>query len=175
MTIFSTLVLIAASGLMVEQPAQQYGQVQQQQPQVQAPVVKQQPLDYKTAYYNAQKGDKPLLILVTAEWCPPCQQMKATTIPALQSRNRFENFHFAKVDLTLQERLGRQLIGDRGIPQMIMFEKHNGQWVRRYLRGMQTAEKVEAFMAKAKPVQQNMKLADQSSQATSQKKQTQDK
>ena len=31
----------------------------------------QQPVDYRTAYENAQKGDKPLLVLVTAEWCPP--------------------------------------------------------------------------------------------------------
>ena len=42
--------------------------------------------DYKTAFEKAQSGDKPLLVLVTAQWCPPCQVMKSTTIPQLMSK-----------------------------------------------------------------------------------------
>ena len=38
----------------------------------------QQPTDYRTAYNQTQQGTKPLLVLVTAEWCPPCQVMKKT-------------------------------------------------------------------------------------------------
>ena len=30
----------------------------------------QQPTDYFTAYKNAQAGEMPMLVLVTAEWCP---------------------------------------------------------------------------------------------------------
>jgi thiol:disulfide interchange protein len=108
-----------------------------------------QPTDYFTAYKNAQSGNKPMLVLVTAEWCPPCQVMKATTIPQLMQRNAFSQFNYATVDLDEEERLARQLIGDRGVPQLIMFEKQNGEWVRRYLRGIQTAETVEAFVAQA--------------------------
>ena len=40
----------------------------------------QQPVDYKTAYEKAQKGEKPLLVLITADWCPPCQVMKKTCL-----------------------------------------------------------------------------------------------
>ena len=109
----------------------------------------QEPLDYKTAYSNAQAGDKPLLVLVTATWCPPCQQMKQTTIPELMNKEAFKGFHYSTVDLDEEETLARQLIGQRGVPQLIMFEKQDGKWVRRYLRGAQTAQTVEAFVAQS--------------------------
>lgn len=107
------------------------------------------PLDYKTAYKNAQQGDKPLLVLVTADWCPPCQVMKKTTIPTLMKKETFRGFHYSTVDLDREEQLARQLIGDRGVPQLIMYERQDDKWVRRYLRGIQTPETVEAFVAQA--------------------------
>ena len=109
----------------------------------------QEPLDYKTAYSNALAGDKPLLVLITATWCPPCQQMKQTTIPELMQKETFKGFHYSTVDLDKEEKLARELIGKRGVPQLIMFEKQDGKWVRRYLRGAQTVETVEAFVAQS--------------------------
>lgn len=109
-----------------------------------------QPKTYKQAYKDAQNGDKPLLILVTADWCPPCQQMKQTTIPRLMQKDAFKDFHYATVDYDAENRLARQLIGNRGLPQIIMFEKQDGEWVRRYLKGIQTTQTVEAFFAQAK-------------------------
>ncbi len=108
-----------------------------------------EPTDYKTAFNLAQTGDKPLLVLVTAEWCPPCKVMKTTTIPQLMKKHAFKDFHYATVDLGSQEELARQLIGKRGVPQLIMYEKQSGKWVRRYLRGVQTTDAVEAFIAQA--------------------------
>ncbi len=109
----------------------------------------QKPVDYRTAYKKAQNGDKPLLVLVTAEWCPPCQVMKKTTIPTLMQKDAFKGFYYSTVDLDKEEELARQLIGTRGVPQLIMYEKKDDQWVRRYLRGIQTPETVEAFVAQA--------------------------
>lgn len=114
-----------------------------------ASVYGQQPTDYTTAYHRAQEGSKPMLILVTAEWCPPCQVMKSTTIPQLMQKEAFKDFNYATVDLDAENRLARDLIGDRGVPQLIMFEKKEGEWRRRYLRGIQTPETVEAFVAQA--------------------------
>lgn len=105
-----------------------------------------EPDDYKTAYAKAQAGDKPMLVLVTADWCAPCQTMKATTIPKLKSTDAFKNFHYTTVDLGREEELARKLIGKRGVPQLIMFEKQDNRWKRRYLRGIQTPETVQAFM-----------------------------
>lgn len=112
----------------------------------------QEPVDYKTAFERAQKGDKPLLVLVTAEWCPPCQIMKKTTIPTLLKKEAFKQFHFSTVDLDRESKLARKLIGTRGVPQLIMYEKQEGKWVRRYLRGAQTTQTVEAFVAQASTV-----------------------
>ena len=126
MNLISALMIIAVTGLAVDNPT-----------------------DYKTAYGNAQNGDKPLLVLVTAKWCPPCQVMKSTTIPTLMAKQAFKEFHYATVDLDAEEKLARQLIGNRGVPQIILYEKHNDKWVRRYLRGIQTPETVEAFVAQA--------------------------
>ena len=105
--------------------------------------------DYRTAYERAQTGDKPLLVLVTAEWCPPCQTMKATTIPRLMSKDAFKGFHYATVDLGSEEKIARKLIGNRGVPQLILFEKNDNRWERRYLSGIQSVAKVEAFIARS--------------------------
>ena len=106
-------------------------------------------LTYKQAYAQAATGDKPLLVLVTADWCPPCVRMKQTTIPQLMQKNAFANFHFAAVNYDQESDLADQLIGDRGLPQLIMFEKDGDEWVRRYLRGIQNVPTVEAFVAQA--------------------------
>lgn len=110
------------------------------------PVLADEPLDYKTAYAKAQQGDKPLLVLVTATWCPPCQSMKATTIPQLLSKDAFKDFHYATVDLDDESELAQKLIGNRGVPQLIVFEKVDGKWQKRYMAGYQTVANVEKFI-----------------------------
>jgi thiol:disulfide interchange protein len=114
--------------------------------------IAQEPVDYRTAYHQAKEGEKPLLVLVTADWCPPCQIMKRTTLPELIEKKAFENFHFSKVDLDKEEALGRQLMGNQGIPQLIMFEKQGDKWIKRNLVGIQTVEQVKAFMAQAQSI-----------------------
>ena len=104
------------------------------------------PMDYKTAYQKAQEGDKPLLVLVTATWCPPCQSMKLTTIPELLSKDAFKEFHYATVDFDAESELAKKLIGERGVPQLILFQKVDGEWNRRYLAGYQTVARVESFI-----------------------------
>ena len=108
-----------------------------------------EPSDYKAAYQRAQRGDKPLLVFVSAEWCAPCRTMKSTTLPELKQKHAFRDFHFATVDLGKEQDLARKLIGKRGIPQLIVFEKKDDKWQRRYLRGMQTPATVEAFIAQS--------------------------
>lgn len=111
-----------------------------------------EPTDYRTAFDRAMKGDKPLLVLVTAEWCPPCQRMKQTTIPQLIKDNKFHNFHFATVDLDRDPRDARNLIGHGTVPQLIIYEKRNGSWNTRTLMGYNTPESVEAFIRPSGPV-----------------------
>ncbi len=148
MNIVTSLAFVFATTLAIQDP-QGYFMIESTPVETVTPDIQQVPLDYTTAYENAQGGDKPLLVLVTATWCPPCQVMKSTTIPDLMSRDSFKDFHYAMVDLDQEEELARQLIGDRGLPQLIMYEKQEDRWLRRYLRGMQSTEAVEAFVAQA--------------------------
>ena len=90
--------------------------------------VSKETMTYSQAYKKAQTGDKPLLALVTADWCPPCRQLKAATLPTLIQRDSFRNFHFAMMDYDKNKDLAGKLIGDRGLPQLIMFEKSEGKW-----------------------------------------------
>lgn len=110
-------------------------------------------LDYQTAYQRCLSSDKPMLVMVTATWCPPCQQMKNNTLPQLVQRGSFKDVHFAMVDLDQQPEIAQALIGDRGVPQLVLFQKSNNEWVRRYISGMQTVEGVEAFIGKSSAVQ----------------------
>lgn len=110
---------------------------------------KQSQLDYKTAYHRAKEGDKPLLVLVTAQWCGPCQVLKSKAFPELKTKGTFEPFHFAVIDYDAEPALAQNLIGDRGIPQFILFEKREEQWSRRYLVGAQTVAEVEEFLVAA--------------------------
>ena len=109
----------------------------------------QSPVDYTTAFERAQSGDKPLLVLVTATWCPPCQVMKNSTIPQLMQKQAFKDCHWAAVDFDAEHDIAMQLTEGKGVPQLIMFEKRDGKWVRRRIAGYKDANTVEAFMAQS--------------------------
>lgn len=114
--------------------------------------VSEKAMTYSEAYKKAQAGDKPLLVMVTAEWCPPCRVMKANTLPLLLQKKTFKNFHFAMLDYDQESEIANELIGDRGLPQLIMYEKSNGKWLRRYIngkKGIHSVERVEKFVAEA--------------------------
>lgn len=105
-----------------------------------------EPTDYTTAYDRAMKSEKPLLVLVTAEWCPPCQSLKRNTLPKLLDRKSFHGMHFAQVDFDSETRIARQLIGNRPVPQFILYEKRNGKWSVKHLVGLQSVASVEKFV-----------------------------
>jgi thiol-disulfide isomerase/thioredoxin len=141
---------------------------QQQQTLPSQPGSGKSAMTYSQAFKKAQAGDKPLLVMVTAEWCPPCQVMKSSTLPVLLQKNAFQNFHFAMMDYDAESELADKLIGDRGLPQLIMYEQSNGKWLRRYIngkRGIHSVERVESFVAQAG----TFRLASNKEEATDKK------
>lgn len=125
-----------------------------QSPSVGQHSAKKAMLTYKQAYAKAQSGDKPLLVLVTADWCPPCRVMKSTTIPELMQKKALSKFHFAMVDFDKESDIANEVIkgGEVRLPQLVMFEKSDGKWLRRRLKGIQTAQTVESFVAQSNAV-----------------------
>lgn len=140
----------------------------QQMPQAMPTQTESKPLTYAEAFELARNGDKPLLVMVTASWCPPCQALKASTLPTLMHRQSFKNFHFAMLDYDSDSEIANQLIGNRGLPQLVMYEKSNGKWLRRYIngkKGIHSVEKVESFVAQAG----TLRLANSAGEASSKK------
>ena len=118
-----------------------------------------EPTDYKTAYHCAMNCNKPLLVLVTAEWCPPCQKMKSTTIPAMIKDKKFSGVLFATVDLDKDAKIARKLIGTRGVPQLVLFEKKHDEWSVKYLAGAQSVASVEKFVGYTAPLPSPLRTA----------------
>jgi thioredoxin-related protein len=112
-----------------------------------ADFARSQPTNYATGYRLAQTGDKPLLVLVTATWCAPCQQLKKTTIKEMLARRGFADFHFAMVDVDQDPLTAQQLTENRPVPQFIIFEKNGNEWKRRYSVGYLGVADLKSFLS----------------------------
>lgn len=108
-----------------------------------------EPTDYATAYKNAMNSDKPLLVLVTAEWCPPCQNLKRNTLPELVRNKTLKDCHFAMVDFDRESKTAQSLVAGQPVPQFILFEKKDGKWTKKHLVGYQTVAGVQSFIQPA--------------------------
>lgn len=105
------------------------------------------PTNYATAYRMTQAGDKPMLVLVTAEWCAPCQMLKRTTLHDMMARRGFKDFNFALVDVDREPETAAKLTEGRPVPQFIIFERSENTWIRRYSIGYHSVDQVQAFLA----------------------------
>lgn len=101
---------------------------------------------YAEAHRVTTRTGKPMVVMVTASWCAPCQKMKKAVLPECQRKGLFEPVTFAIVDLDRQKKLARQLTGGGSVPQLIMYRKSADGWKRRRLVGGQSVESVEQFV-----------------------------
>ena len=103
--------------------------------------------DYAAAFEQAEESGRPLVVLVGADWCPGCRQMKYTTIPQLEKKGGLRNVTFAYVNTDQQRRLAGKLMRGSSIPQLVMYQKTDSGWTRKQLTGAQSQSSVEAFIA----------------------------
>jgi thioredoxin 1 len=95
--------------------------------------------DWDIGLQEAERSGKPMLVLFTADWCPPCKQMKSEVLsdPQVASRLRTE-FTLVIVDLTQRGGPNQQTAntyGVRSIPTLIRFNE-NGEQVARLSGGV---------------------------------------
>lgn len=101
---------------------------------------------YADAYRQAI-GGRPLVVLVSTQWCLPCQKMKKEVIPEVQRRGLFKDVAFTMVNPDQDAKLAMGLTGgSRTIPQLIIYRKTATGWKRRRLVGGQSVEQVENFI-----------------------------
>jgi thioredoxin-like negative regulator of GroEL len=101
---------------------------------------------YADAHQATMKTGKPMLVMVSTEWCPACQVMKRRILPQVRERGLLRRVAFATVNPDNEGELSRQLTGGGPIPQLVMYRKTPRGWVRRVMVGSQSVENVEQFI-----------------------------
>ncbi len=101
---------------------------------------------YADAHQTTMKTGKPMLVMVSTEWCPACQVMKRQILPKIRERGLLSRVAFATVNPDQEGELSRQLIGNGPIPELVMYRKTPRGWIRRVLIGSQSVEQVEQFI-----------------------------
>jgi thioredoxin-like negative regulator of GroEL len=111
--------------------------------------------DYATAFKQTEETGQPLVVLIGADWCPGCRQMKYTTIPELEKKGGLRNVAFAIVNTDNESALAGKLMRGGSIPQLVMYHKTDSGWKRQQLTGAQSASQVESFIdaAAAQPAE----------------------
>ena len=107
--------------------------------------------DYTLAYKESLKEQKPLMVVVGAQWCPACNVLKETTIRSMELNGELEGVSVAVVDRDAEPELAAELMnGEKMIPQIIVFSKNDsGGWQRRKLTGYQPAQPIRSLIRRA--------------------------
>jgi len=104
---------------------------------------------YAVARQKMEQTGTPMLVMVSAEWCAACRQMKTTVIPQVQRRGLLGRVMFTVVDLDREPELGRALTDGGPIPQLVLYRKSPRGWFRRRLVGGQSPATVEKMIRDA--------------------------
>ncbi|KAA5546901.1 thioredoxin family protein [Roseiconus nitratireducens] len=107
--------------------------------------------DYAEAYQESLSKDKPLMVVVSAPWCPACNVLKQTTIEPMAQTGELDDVSVAVLNKDSNPELVKQLTkGENMLPQIIMFTRtESGQWTRRRLMGYQPKQPVRNLIRSA--------------------------
>ena len=107
--------------------------------------------DYAEAYKESVKEDKPLMVVVGADWCPACNSLKQSTLEPMAKTGELDEVSVAFLDLDKNPELARQVTkGEKMLPQIILFSRTGeGQWKRHHLKGYQSKQPVRSMIRSA--------------------------
>jgi thioredoxin-like negative regulator of GroEL len=106
---------------------------------------------YATAYEKSVSEKKPLVVVVSAQWCPACNVLKDTTIKTLEQTGDLDAVSVVVIDRDADPELAQQLMaGEKMVPQIIVFSQNNtGRWKRSKLTGFQPTQPVRSLIRSA--------------------------
>jgi thioredoxin-like negative regulator of GroEL len=112
--------------------------------------------DYATAYREMTETGRPMVVLIGADWCPGCQQMKLSAMPEVQRSGGLSKVAYAYVNHDESTKLAQRLMRGGSIPQLILFHKTDNGWKREQLTGAHSPSAILSFINQAtdSPVQQ---------------------
>lgn len=89
--------------------------------------------DYAAAYRDSRGSGKPLLVMVSAEWCGPCQEIMAHFAVEFPKRGCFVRLNWDRDQQTIQAVLPSEQVT---LPSLWVWERDSkGQWGRRSFCG----------------------------------------
>jgi thiol:disulfide interchange protein len=112
---------------------------------------------YADARQDSLDTGKPLLVVVSTDWCPACQVMKRRILPKVRQDGAFDGLVYTHVNPDHEEELSHILIGNGPIPELVLFrkvgknDKGESLWTRDVLIGSQSVEDVEKFLKTETP------------------------
>ena len=77
--------------------------------------------DFDAALAEAQRQQRPLLVHFYADWCPPCQQMKKSTLPDAAVKQSLAKYVPVMIDIDQQPGVA-QKFGVRSVPTFMAVE-----------------------------------------------------
>lgn len=101
---------------------------------------------YAEAHQQSTTTGRPLVVLVSAQWCPACRVMRQTVIPEARRRGLLRKVAFAVVDYDREQDLAGQLTEHGPIPQVVMYRRTAGGWQMWRMIGSQTIDAFERFL-----------------------------
>jgi len=101
---------------------------------------------YTEAHKVAMETNRPMVVMVGADWCPACERMKEEVLPQVREHGLLRKVAFAIVNLDREKELGDQLVRGGPIPQMLLFRRTSDGWRVRRLIGSQSVEAVENLL-----------------------------
>jgi len=117
--------------------------------------------DYATALKRSKASGRPLVVMLGADWCPACVQLKRSTLPQVAKLGGMKGVEYAYVDIDRDDKLADALTRAESIPQLIRFEKTKKGWARDLLVGAQSVKRVAAFIrGKAEPKSEEQRPDD---------------
>lgn len=103
-------------------------------------------LEYRVAQKQALKTGGPMVVLVSASWCPPCRRMKRESLPQANRDGLVSRCLVTVVDVDKRPKLARLLLKGRSVPQMLVYWKFRAKWWEWRFIGYRSPEKIRAIL-----------------------------
>jgi thiol-disulfide isomerase/thioredoxin len=107
--------------------------------------VEKEPSTYNEAYEKSVRTKRPLMLFLTAEWCPHCKRMLKDVMVPMRTAGKLKDVVFYVLDLDVEPDVGKKLQEGGSIPRTIIF--HRGK--RHVITGYQPESMVVELIGKA--------------------------